>query len=217
MVRRPRARAIPMVLALGLLDRKVVDASKAGAHQAILGELPVLVAVRAKPVAGIVVPFIGEAHRDPALRERPELLDQPVVDLLGPFAREDRHDLFAAADKLGAVTPRAVRCIGQRHALRIAAVPAVFGAAHLLDGGLAREWRKRWTALGHDFSPLVAWWRIAPDVLGYTGAILSFRPRQLHFTSYGSTAFPLCTMMRATRRLTSRGHASLIVRDRILA
>ena len=56
-------------------------------------ELPVLVAVGAKPVPGVVVPLVGESHRDPVVVERPQLLDQPVVQLLGPLPGQERDDL----------------------------------------------------------------------------------------------------------------------------
>src|SRR5438046_175105 len=39
----------PVILALAFLDRQVVDAGDAPAHQAVLVELPVLVAVAAEP------------------------------------------------------------------------------------------------------------------------------------------------------------------------
>src|SRR5262245_59538644 len=58
MVGRPRLAAVPVVFAVGRLDRQVVDAGVAQAHQAFGVELPVLVAVRAEPVAGVVVPFV---------------------------------------------------------------------------------------------------------------------------------------------------------------
>src|SRR5262249_414414 len=104
---------------------------------------------------GIVVPLVGEAHRDAVLGERPELLDQPVVELLRPFAGEEADDLLPPTSELGAIAPIAVRRIGQRHALRIAGIPGILGGAHLLDRGFAREWRKWWATLGHDFSLLV--------------------------------------------------------------
>ena len=44
------------------------------------------VAIAAVPVAGIVVPLVGKAHRDAVGVMRPELLDQAVFMLLGPFA-----------------------------------------------------------------------------------------------------------------------------------
>ena len=61
----------PAVLPVGFLDRKVVDARDAAAHEAVLVELPILVAIRAEPVAGVVMPLIGEAHRNAILVEGP--------------------------------------------------------------------------------------------------------------------------------------------------
>ena len=92
MIRRARARTIPVILALGLLDRKVVDASKARSHQAVLGELPVLIAVGAKPVAGIVVPLVLEAHGNMVFVEGPQLFDQAIVEFLGPLAAQEGFD-----------------------------------------------------------------------------------------------------------------------------
>ena len=60
-------------------------------------ELPVLVAVGAEPVAAVVVPLVGEAHRDAVVGEGPELLDQPVVELARPLALQERDDRVAAA------------------------------------------------------------------------------------------------------------------------
>src|SRR5260370_5519165 len=54
----------PMVAAIPFLDRQIVDARQADAHQALAVELPVLVAIAAEPAPRIVVPFIGEANRD---------------------------------------------------------------------------------------------------------------------------------------------------------
>src|SRR5258707_11066541 len=50
MVGRSRARGIPVELALALLDGQVVDRGVALAHEAVLVEFPVLVAVGPGPV-----------------------------------------------------------------------------------------------------------------------------------------------------------------------
>src|SRR6267143_1860208 len=86
----------PVVFALALLDRQIVDAGDAQAHQAVLVEFPVLVAVAAEPVAAVVVPFIGEAHRNPVRAKGPELLDQSVVEFALPLARQEGSDRVAA-------------------------------------------------------------------------------------------------------------------------
>ena len=138
----------PVILAIAFLDRQVVDAGDAQPHQALLVELPVLVAVAAEPAAAVVVPLVGEAHRDAVVAERPDLLDQPVVQLLRPLARQERLDRVAALQELGAVSPAAVRRVGERDARRIAGVPGVLGHAGLLRGGLGVERRKRRAAHG---------------------------------------------------------------------
>src|SRR5262244_1746493 len=106
----------PVILALALLDRQVVDAGDAPAHQAVLVELPVLVAIAAEPAGGIVVPFICEAHRDAIAAERPHFLDQTIIELAIPFAREKGLDLLAAVNEFGAVAPDTVDRISERDA-----------------------------------------------------------------------------------------------------
>src|SRR5262245_51950906 len=141
----------PVIFTLAILDRQVVDAGNAPPHQAVLAELPVLVAIAAKPVAGIVVPFIGKAHGDPVVTERPDFLDQPVIELAIPFAREKRLDLRPAVKELGAIAPNTVDRIGQRDMRGIARVPGIFGEARLLRGALGCE-RGQWWA-GHGPAP----------------------------------------------------------------
>src|SRR6266545_1041109 len=142
----------PVIVALGFRDGKVVDARVPHAHQPLLVEFPVLVAVGPEPVARVIVMLVSEADGDPVALECPELLDEPVVELLRPFAREKRHDLVTPVDELRPVPPVAVRCVGQSHLLGVTGVPGVFRQPHLLDGGVARERRERRTR-GHTFPP----------------------------------------------------------------
>src|SRR5262249_5209676 len=135
----------PVILALAILDRQVVDAGDAPPHPDVLVELPVLVAIAAKSVAGVVVPFICKAHGDPVVAERPHFLNQPIIELAIPFARKKRLNLLAAVNELGAVAPDAVDGIAEGDAGGIASVPGIFGEARLLRGGLGRE-RRQWRA-----------------------------------------------------------------------
>src|SRR5579859_4033650 len=114
MVLRP-APERPMVFALALGDRRIVDAGEATAHQAVLVELPVLVTVGTEPLSGGVMRLVGEAHGDAVVAKRPQLLDQTVVELTAPLASQEGHDRLAADKELGAISPVAVGYIGERY------------------------------------------------------------------------------------------------------
>src|SRR5271163_4594017 len=108
MIRGTRTGAIPMVLALALLDRQIVDAGEAPPHQPICAKLPILVAVRAEPIGGIVMPFICETHGDSVAGEAPKLLDQSVIELALPLPGEKCDDRWAPLDEFGSVSPVAL-------------------------------------------------------------------------------------------------------------
>ena len=108
MIRGTRTGAIPMVLALALLDRQIVDAGEAPLHQPICAKLPILVAVGAEPIGGIIMPFICETHGDSVAGETPKLLDQSIIELAIPLPREKCDDRGAPMDELGAVSPVAL-------------------------------------------------------------------------------------------------------------
>src|SRR5579872_4781747 len=108
MIRRARSWRLPQELAIFGEDGNVVDAGLAATHVAVLVELPLLVAVSAEPIAGIVVPLVLEAHSDVILVECPELFDQAIVEFLGPLAPQKRDDRLASLKELGAIAPAAV-------------------------------------------------------------------------------------------------------------
>src|SRR5829696_4021193 len=147
MICRPWTAAVPVELPLWLADRQVIDAGVSPAHQAVLVEFPVLVAVGAEPGSRIVVVFVREPDRDTIPRVCPQLLDEPVVELPIPFTGQELDDLGPSLEDLAAVSPLAVDRVRQRNALGIAGVPCILGGADLLDRGLVREWRKRGTCL----------------------------------------------------------------------
>src|ERR1700694_1287750 len=118
-IRRPRARCCPAKAAVFFGDRNIVDAGFAAAHQALAVELPLLVAVGAMPLPGIVVPLVLKPHRDMVAVKRPEILDQAIFMFLRPFAGEERNDGGAALQKFRAVTPAAVLGIAERHAFGV--------------------------------------------------------------------------------------------------
>src|SRR5215469_18318777 len=129
--------------ALGLLDRDVVDAGLATAHQAVLVELPQLVAVAAPPLALRVVGLVLEPDRDPVLPEGPQVLAQGVVELAVPLGREELDDRGPPGEEGIAVAPGRVHGVGARDALGVAGVPGVLGGLHLGQGAFQVERRQR--------------------------------------------------------------------------
>jgi hypothetical protein len=113
-------------------------------HQAVGTELPVLVAVGAVPVVGVVAPLIGEANGDAAVVVGPELFDQAVVQFPVPFSPEELGDGLAPRKELGAISPDVVYGVSQRHPFWVAGVRAVLSALNLLGGGLIVERREGW-------------------------------------------------------------------------
>src|SRR5271170_5238287 len=101
----------PLKFAVLHADRQIVDRRMARRRQAILVELPVLVAIRTKPVARIVVPFVSEADGDTIVAKRPQFLDETVVKLARPLAPKKRGDLLAPGEELGPVAPPARRIV----------------------------------------------------------------------------------------------------------
>src|SRR5690606_19804548 len=94
LVRPPPRR--PMVFAVRLRNRQVVDAGNAPPHQAVFIKLPVLVAIGPEPLSRTVMPLVGETHRDPVAAVSPAFLDQPVLVFLFPFAPQEGDDGFPA-------------------------------------------------------------------------------------------------------------------------
>src|ERR1017187_1489810 len=112
-IRTPPQR--PVILPVGLGNGKVVDAGDAPPHKSVLVELPVLVAIGAKPIAGVVVPLVGKAHGNPVVAAGPKLLDQTVIQLFVPLAGKEVHDGLSASEKLGTITPHTVRGVSERN------------------------------------------------------------------------------------------------------
>lgn len=71
---------------LGFADRQIIDAGVAFPHQAIIFKLPIFIAVRAKPLPGVIFPFIGEANRNAMTIVCPNFFDQSVFVFALPFS-----------------------------------------------------------------------------------------------------------------------------------
>src|SRR2546430_5832186 len=93
----------PMIFSFRLLDWEIVDACVAKPHQTMIIKFPILIAVGAKPIPGVVVPFVSEAHGNTISGVSPELFDEPVVQLFGPFAFPKLDDFLSSTRKLSPI------------------------------------------------------------------------------------------------------------------
>ena len=84
---------------------QIVNAGVAFFHEAVVVELPVLVAVCAVPLAFLVMIFVFEAYGDAIAGKGPEFLFQLVVEFLFPIAGEEFDDLVPTVEKFVAVAP----------------------------------------------------------------------------------------------------------------
>ena len=140
----------PMIFSFRFFDRKIVDRCVSKAHQAIVAKLPILVAIGAKPISRVVVPLVGEPHRNTISSVSPQLFDEPIVQLLRPFTFQKLNDFLPSTRKLGAISPARVDGVSECYLFRIAKIPRIFSEADLLNGGLTIKWRERRT--GRDVS-----------------------------------------------------------------
>ena len=106
-----------MESAAALPDGKIVDTGDAQAHQAMLVELPILVAVAPKPMTAVVVPAVSKACGDAVIAEGPDFLDQAVIKLPAPLARQEGLDGLTALPEFRPVPPAAVGILRQPRAL----------------------------------------------------------------------------------------------------
>jgi len=101
---------LPTKSSIGFLDWQVVDAGEAEFHVAKFIEFPILVAVGAKPLAGVVVIFILETHGDAIAVECPRGFLEAIIQFLVPLAAEKFNDLCAAMNEFRAVAPLSEPC-----------------------------------------------------------------------------------------------------------
>src|SRR5215813_13927185 len=89
------------------------------------------------------MPLVRESNGDAIVPERPQLLDQSIVQLAVPFAPKKRDDLLAPGDEFRPISPAALETVGAGHPLGVARIPAILGSPHLLDRRVERERRQR--------------------------------------------------------------------------
>ena len=105
----------PVKLPFFRLDRRIVDLRETMPHQPVWCEFPIFIAIRAEPLAAIIVALIGKAHRDAFVATGPEFLDQTIIKLPSPIAFEEFNDFSASNRKFSPVPPLAVLRVDERN------------------------------------------------------------------------------------------------------
>src|SRR5579862_1987789 len=75
--------------------------------------------------------------------EGPQFLDQAILQLGSPLAREECDDLISPVNKLRAIAPAAVDGVREGNLLWILGVPAILGCTNLEDGCFQGEGRRQ--------------------------------------------------------------------------
>lgn len=117
-------------------DGQIVDAGMALSHPAIGRELPVFVAIGAKPVSLNALPFVGKTHGNPIFRHRPKFFDQAIVLFACPFPRQQCVDCDMSGNELVPIAPFAIIGIGPDNDIGVTRVPCIFGKAYLFFCGV---------------------------------------------------------------------------------
>src|ERR1700730_12203307 len=130
----------PVIFTVRFFDRKIIDARQPQTHQTIFIKFPILIAIRAEPVSGIIVRLVSEAHGNAIAVKRPKLFDPPILQFFSPLARKNSDDLLPSNYKLGTVSPAGVYSVGERQFFRVTRIPTIFCQANLLNRSFRRKW-----------------------------------------------------------------------------
>src|SRR5262249_50987618 len=136
-------------------DGQIINACVAYFRKPTCIKLPILIAIRAKPLPARVMRFVGKPHGNAVAVKAPQFLDEPVVEFLFPFSLQERNHFISAMNELRSVSPVGIRSIAACNSFRIARIPIVFYEPNFQDGGLPRKWRNQtccWFGLHTHFS-----------------------------------------------------------------
>src|SRR2546430_11772497 len=120
-------------------DRGVVDAGDAAAHESVGVEFPEFIAVRTKPLAGVVVPFIFERNGDAISVKGPERLLEAIVEFTVPFAAEEGLDFGGAAEEFDTISPDGIGGVTENDFFRVAGVPKILSGLNFGERGFFGE------------------------------------------------------------------------------
>jgi hypothetical protein len=123
----------PVELTFTFLDWHVIDTCVTVVHQAIFAKFPVLVSVRAEPVARVIAPFVSVTNGNAVAAKCPQLFYQAILQFFFPFALKEAFGFCAIRCEFGTVTPLGIERVSQGYLFSIATVPAIFSKTDFLD------------------------------------------------------------------------------------
>jgi hypothetical protein len=115
----------PEELPIACLNHNIINTGFSAPHETVVIEFPLLVAMSAKPVSGIVMPFILESDRDSVFVECPQFFYQAVVEFFSPFALLELDDRGTPVKEFGAVAPLAIYRISKCDPLGVSRIPGI--------------------------------------------------------------------------------------------
>jgi hypothetical protein len=95
----------PVEFPFSLFDWQIINAGKPPLHQSMRIEFPVFVTIRSEPLAGIIMPLIGEANGDAVIAPCPQLFHKAVFEFFVPFPHQELPHLGTPFGKLSPVSP----------------------------------------------------------------------------------------------------------------
>src|SRR5436190_4999817 len=128
---------------LGLLDRNVVNRSATPPIEPVLIILPFFIPVCTEPVIRIIVIFVCETNCDSISVDRPQLLNQAIVEFFFPFSLKKFDDFFSSARKFSSISPGTISAVSQCDFLRVTRIPTVFCHSNFDEGGFVSKRGKR--------------------------------------------------------------------------
>src|SRR5262249_36804608 len=84
-------------------DGQIINACVAYFRKPTCIKLPILIAIRAKPLPARVMRFVGKPHGNAVAVKAPQFLDEPVVEFLFPFSLQERNHFISAMNELRSV------------------------------------------------------------------------------------------------------------------
>jgi hypothetical protein len=93
----------PTKFAIRFFNRQIIDAGVPMMHESCFIKVPVFVPIRAKPIAGVVMPLVGKPNRDAAFIKSPQFLNETAIEFFPPLVNEEFNNGGSPLEELSAI------------------------------------------------------------------------------------------------------------------